>query len=86
MDKINAIIQNREYQRHIRKIADLEKDRCFCGHDIVHFMNVARIAYILNLEYGMNLEKELIYSTALLHDVGRDVEYIEGISHEVARV
>lgn len=32
----------------------------------------------------MNISKEIIYSTALLHDIGRWIEYEGGESHEKA--
>ncbi len=47
-------------------------------------MDVARIAYIMVLENNIDIEKEIIYSAALLHDIGRWKQYIESIPHEKA--
>ena len=45
---------------------------------------MARIAYIENLENGLGLAKEEIYAAALLHDIGRHLQYTKGIPHEQA--
>ena len=58
------------------------KERVFCGHDGAHFLDVARLAYIENLEKGLALDKELIYGAALLHDIGRGLEYTQNIPHD----
>ena len=42
--------------------------------------------YILALEEGSYLEQDIIYATALLHDIGRLWEYEKGIPHEQASV
>ena len=47
-------------------------------------MDTARIAYIINLERSLNLDKVIIYAAALLHDIGKWRQYEEGISHEAA--
>ena len=47
-------------------------------------MDVARIAYIENLEKNCGISKEIIYGAALLHDIGRYLQYTEGIPHERA--
>ncbi|MGN0367578.1 MAG: HD domain-containing protein [Wujia sp.] len=62
-------------------IYELEQDREFCLHGIEHSLDVARIAYILNLEEQLQLEKTEIYAAALLHDIGRAKEYQQGSSH-----
>ena len=43
---------------------------------------MARLAYIENLEKELGFPKENIYAAALLHDIGRHLEYKEGTSHE----
>ena len=45
---------------------------------------MARIAMQLNLEEDLGVSKELIYVTALLHDIGRHVQYADGTPHEQA--
>ena len=84
MEIINKILNNTYYIEYLNKIKEHEKDREFCKHDINHFLDVARLAYILNLENDLKIDKEIIYATALLHDIGRWKQYEEGIPHEVA--
>lgn len=72
------------YQAELVKIAGYESDRIFCRHTFEHFMDVARIAYIMNLEKGYKLSKEIIYAAALLHDIGRARQYEDGTPHDEA--
>ena len=51
---------------------------------MAHFLDVARIAQLLNLEEAVGLSKEMIYAAALLHDIGRHLQYREGTPHEQA--
>lgn len=84
MDKINSILNNENFNEYVKKNKRCEKDRKFCKHNIQHFLDVARIAYILVLENKINVSKDVVYGTALLHDIGRWVEYKENVHHEVA--
>ena len=68
MERVNAICRHPLWRDSVRQIAHLERDRQFCRHDLVHFLDVARLAYIENLERGLGVDKELIYAAALLHD------------------
>ena len=52
-------------------IAEMERDRKFCVHDLEHSLDVARIGWIMILEKGLDIDKELFYTAALLHDAGR---------------
>ena len=72
------------YKKHFQNLQKFEEDRIFCRHTFEHFMDVARIAYIMNLEKGLGLSKEIIYAVALLHDIGRDEQYENDIPHEIA--
>lgn len=63
---------------------EAEKDRPFCRHDLSHFLDVARIGMILNLREQAGVEEELLYAAALLHDIGRYVQYADGTPHEQA--
>lgn len=49
-----------------------------------HFLDVARIGMILNLQEGLGIPAELLYGAALLHDIGRHEQYETGIPHEEA--
>ena len=84
MDRINKIYNSPIYRRELVYIGEDEKNRIYCKHDIEHFLDVARIAYIMNLEKGMNYDKDVIYAVALLHDFGRHKEYQEGVNHHQA--
>jgi putative nucleotidyltransferase with HDIG domain len=65
----------------MNRIAELEKEREFCLHDLNHSLDVARIGYIISLEEKLNVSCELIYAAALLHDIGRADEYEKKLSH-----
>ena len=84
MDRINKIYNSNVYRRELVYIGEDEKDRIYCKHDIEHFLDVARIAYIMNLEKGLKYSKDLIYAVALLHDIGRHREYQDGVNHHQA--
>lgn len=78
-------IQNHSlYKAYMRKNKDAEKDRFFCRHNEAHAYDVARIAYIIALEEGLNLKKEVIYAAAFLHDIGRFKQYETGLCHAQA--
>ncbi len=84
MDKIDRLLKNELYISCMERIKKAEKERIFCLHGIEHSLDVARICYITSLEQGLNIDKEIIYATALLHDIGRCVEYESNISHHAA--
>lgn len=71
MTRIDKIIHDDLFQSLLNKIDSIEKNRIFCCHGIAHSMDVARIAYIMNLEEQCNILKDMIYAAALLHDLGR---------------
>ncbi len=83
-ERINKILMHPSYNKHIEKIKHYEIDRPFCGHDLSHLLDTARIGYIMNLERHLNLKKDVIYGAALLHDIGRWQQY-QGIrKHDIA--
>ena len=84
MHRVNRIVRHPLWQGAAAQIEKAETDRIFCGHDLDHFLHVARMAYIENLERHLRLSKELIYAAALLHDIGRGLEYEQGIPHDEA--
>lgn len=81
MKRINLLINDPEYLECLRKNENAEADRIYCGHDLTHFLDVARIAYILSLENNLRLDKEILYGAGLLHDIGRWMEYEQGVDH-----
>lgn len=84
MERIKLVLKNETYRECLSKIRECERERIFCHHDMAHFLDVARIAYLIDLEENVNVPKERIYAAALLHDIGRHLQYIEGIPHEEA--
>lgn len=84
MERINQISDHPLWKLHITQLKESEKDRIFCKHGIEHLLDVARIAYIENLEQNCGISKEMIYAASLLHDIGRFLQYSQGISHEEA--
>ena len=84
MDRVNKILNHPLYKIEFNKIQELENTREFCNHTMEHFIDVARIAYIINLEEQLEIKKDIIYAAALLHDIGRACEYENGISHSEA--
>ena len=84
MKIINEIINHPKYMDYYNQILTLEKDRVFCKHDMTHFLDVARIAYIKILEDQADISKEDIYIVSILHDIGRFEQYLNGEAHEKA--
>ena len=84
MKRVNAIWQHKVYQDCLERVRAWEEDREFCRHTPEHFLDVARLTWILALEAGIPAEKELVYAAGLLHDIGRFRQYEEGIPHEEA--
>lgn len=81
MERFNKILSHEIFKTKISQIETLEKERIFCHHGLQHLIDTARISYILSLENDLNVPKDLIYATALLHDIGRYDEYINGKPH-----
>ncbi len=84
MERIDNIIRNEIFLYHLKENKTAEADRCFCRHDMVHFLDVARIGMLLNLEEEYRIPKEQIYAAALLHDIGKHFQYENGTPHEQA--
>lgn len=86
MKRVQAVWEHPLYQQNLKDLTRLEADRVFCRHTPEHFLDVARLAYIFALERKLNCSRELIYCTALLHDIGRAEQYITGAPHDEAGV
>lgn len=84
METVEAVRSHPLYQKHLARLAELERDRAFCRHGIDHLLDTARIAWIFNLEYNLGVRKEVVYASALMHDIGKDEQYERGIPHEEA--
>lgn len=96
MERIDAIVRDPLFQECLNKNKKAEEHREFCNHDLQHFVDVARITYILVLESGslanlieegdldgLQSAKEVIYAAGILHDVGRWRQYETGEDHSV---
>ena len=86
MAHADAIAAHPLWRKSVVCITQLEASREFCRHDVTHFLDVARLAWIENLERGLGVSKEEIYAAALLHDIGRHLQYEKGIPHDEASV
>ena len=84
MIRVNQIWKHPIYQEQLQALQMMEADRKFCRHTPEHFLDVARLAYIRALEENYSVSKELIYCTALLHDIGRARQYEDGTPHDEA--
>ena len=50
MERIDAIVRDHLFRECLDKNRATEENREFCKHDLQHFVDVARITYILLLE------------------------------------
>lgn len=50
MERFQKIVWHEKYKETYERLQQLEIDRKFCGHDIEHFLSVARISYLMILE------------------------------------
>lgn len=82
MIKTNEILYNNKYKEYLKELNEYEKDRIYCKHNLEHFLNMSRIAYIKVLEEGLAIEKDIIFSIGLLHDIGRVLQYRNGTPHD----
>jgi len=92
MERIEKLLSLPLYQQYLNKNQEKEKDRKFCIHDWQHFLDVARLTYILVLEGkekdklieeagSLEQVKELVYAAALCHDLGKWKQYETGEDH-----
>jgi len=84
MERVEHILQDARFQYAMQRVEALEQTRFFCCHGLPHLLDVARIAWILTLEAGLPLQKDVVYGAALLHDLGRYRQYEAQIPHHVA--
>lgn len=82
MQRVNRILNDPRYREYLKLNEKYEAERKFCRHDLRHFLDVARIAYILVLENRLDVSKEVVYAAAFLHDIGRWLQYSEGKPHD----
>lgn len=83
MTRINKILENHTFCKCLQDLEIAEKERIFCRHGIEHLLSVARIMRIYALENNIDVDKEIIYAAALLHDIGRAEAYRLHTDHAV---
>ncbi|MCF8012346.1 MAG: HD domain-containing protein [Clostridiales bacterium] len=91
MERVNNILNDPEFKDNLKLNYKREQNRRFCRHDIQHFIDTARICYILVLEelsrgrifqnIAAESLKEAAYTSGLLHDIGRWRQYDTGEDH-----
>ena len=86
MQRIDNILKNETYRFLMGMIRERELARIFCCHGLDHCLDVARIAYMLDMDEGAGIDRELIYAAALLHDVGRADPDNTGMEHHILSV
>ena len=59
MVRVDAIAAHPLWRESVVRIAQLEATREFCCHDVTHFLDVARLAWIENLERSEEHTSEL---------------------------
>ena len=84
MERISYILNNKVFKEYLKRNEIAEKERVFCKHNLNHSIDVARIAYIINLENKWGYDKELIYAAALMHDITKWRQYEEGVPHHIS--
>lgn len=85
MIKLAKIVNSSCYQKYYNTTVEREKDRIYCCHNLTHFIDMARVAYLLYLTkevaapeldcFSPDEVKEIIYTVGYLHDIGRFAEY-----------
>lgn len=80
----NKILKSPIFLNELNRIDRLEEDREFCRHGLSHLFDVARIALITCMKEGLDISEDLLYTAALLHDIGRGEEYESGTPHHIA--
>lgn len=80
MERCNNVYNHSVFKKRMEIIKETEKTRKFCRHGIDHALDVARIGYIMILEKKLDIDKELFYTAALLHDAGR----YSGVPHNIS--
>jgi putative nucleotidyltransferase with HDIG domain len=81
MEIVDKILAHPQFQAYLAKNAEAEVDRLYCHHDFQHALDVARVGYCMVLEQQLPIKKEILYATALLHDIAKWKQYESGVDH-----
>ena len=60
MERITRIYEHPVYRKELQFLLEAEQDRQFCRHDMQHFLDVARIGWILCLERDLQISKAML--------------------------
>ena len=69
MKSVQAIFSHSLYQEQFSLLSEAEKDRIFCRHTIEHFLDVARLMYLYNLEEQADIGRYEQISLGTPHDI-----------------
>lgn len=83
LQRAELIRQHPLFQSEYARLQRMEQGRIYCGHDMAHFLDVARACWIRVLEQGLDLKKDIVYAAALLHDIGKGQQYEFGTPHHL---
>ncbi len=78
MERLRKILEDPQYIRYQEWTRQWELERPYCHHNEQHFLDTARIAWILVLERGRSFRRDIVYAAAFLHDAARWKEYGDG--------
>lgn len=59
MPRVDAIWANPLFQENLAAIEAAETQRVYCRHGLSHLLDVARTAWIINLEGGFGLARDV---------------------------
>lgn len=86
MKRVDNIIHHELFRNALCEMNQWEEDRIFCRHNIEHLLSVARIMLLMATEEGISIQKDVLYATAFLHDLGRIYQYQNGEDHTIAGI
>ena len=86
LTRADRIMKHEKFLRAVRLINESEKDRIYCRHGVEHLLDVARAGAMIADERDYDLETDIIYAAALMHDIGRAKDYEDGTPHDQGSV
>lgn len=89
MERVNKLLHHPDFIKNLNHLEALEINRIYCHHGLSHLLDVARIACLLQYKKIdsspiVSFSDEIVYASALLHDIGRVLQYEQNIPHETA--
>lgn len=79
------ILRHEKYWHYLRENGEADKARNLCLHDLQHAVDTARVAHLYALKEGLDLDEDLLYSAALLHDIAKWKQIRDGtVDHAAA--